>query len=171
MDLLGGGTGDDVVVGGDGEDRIDGGFGDDMLSGGDDGDLIAGGAGNDTIAGGAGADTLLFHQDDVGVGEKAIDVIAGWDASDVIALCATPGGEPFTVTGVSIGFYDNYANLETDVAIGLSNDQYIILLDVATDGDGNPVDWVAGTVDPEAANADNFVRPAAEDCAIDIDIL
>jgi hypothetical protein len=57
------------------------------------------------------------------------------------------------------------------VAIGFSNDQYIILLDVAVDGAGNPLDWVADTVDPEAANADNFVRPAAEDCAIDIDIL
>jgi len=143
--------------------RKDGDGGNDTLFGAGSKDVLVGGSRDDVVDGGDGNDRI-----DGGRGD---DVITGWGASDVIALCATPGGEPFRVTAVSFGFYDNFANLETDVAIGLSSDQFIILLDVPADSDGNPLDWIATVIHAEAANADNFIRPSAENCAIDVDIL
>jgi hypothetical protein len=46
--------------------------------------------------------------------------------------------------------------------IGLTNGQIIILLDAGASGD-----WVADDIDPEAANADNFIRDCPEiDCDV-----
>ena len=68
----------------------------------------------------------------------------------------------FTVEKVELGFFDNFANLTRDVRIGLSNGQFIVLLDVGDTGD-----WVADDVDPEnnQPHLDDFIRAAS--CPID----
>jgi hypothetical protein len=174
-DTMLGGDGADAIAGDDGDDRLDGGKGTDGVDGGDGDDLIAGGGGNDTLRGGFGSDGFLFRQDEV-QGATDIDVIVDWDVGedeegeeeefdeDVIILCGQI--DPFfTVEKVELGFFDNFANLIRDVRIGLSNGQFILLLDVGDSGD-----FVADDVDPEnnPEHLDDFYRPRSEEeCEID----
>jgi len=108
------------------------------------------------LTGGAGSDTFAFRQDEI-QGNLDYDVITDWDSYDSnekILLCGQI--DPFfTVAKVEIGYYDGFANLDKDVRIGLSNGQFILLLDVGDEGD-----WVATHTDAEEANADNFIRAA-----------
>ena len=64
-------------------------------------------------------------------------------SNDKILLCGQIAPF-FTVEKVELGFFDNFANLTRDVRIGLSNGQFIVLLDVGDSGD-----WEADDVDPE----------------------
>jgi Ca2+-binding RTX toxin-like protein len=173
-DVMSGGTENDTMLGGDGtdevngdggDDRLDGNMGRDTVDGGAGNDLVAGGGSDDTLAGGTGADTFLFRQDDVG-SPPDTDVILDWDADDVIALCGQAAGF-FSVQKIEIGFFDGFDNLVKDVVIGLSNGQFILIVDAGDSGD-----WVADDVDPEAANAGNFIRfaPGAEECKIECDV-
>jgi hypothetical protein len=159
-DTMLGGDGADTVLGQQGNDQLDGGDGSDVVDGGDGNDLLTGGSGNDTLTGGAGADTFAFRQDEV-QGATDFDTITDWDSSDKILLCGQI--DPFfTVEKVEVGIYDNFANLDLDVRIGLSNGQFIVLLDAG-------FDWVANDTDQaEEVNADNFVRAA--ECPIDCDV-
>jgi Ca2+-binding RTX toxin-like protein len=165
-DTMVGGDGADTLVGEDGQDQLDGGKGLDVVDAGAGNDLLTGGAGNDTLTGGDGSDTFAFRQDEV-QGSTDYDVITDWnpfDSNEKILLCGQI--DPFfTVEKVEIGIFDNFANLDRDVRIGLSNGQFILLLDVGDSGD-----WAADDVDPEhnATNADNFARAA--DCPIDCDV-
>ncbi|MGF1639385.1 MAG: calcium-binding protein, partial [Rhodospirillales bacterium] len=111
-------------------------------------------------------DVFLFRQDDVR-GGTAHDVIVDWDECDVIALCGQIAPF-FRVEKVEIGIFDNHANLVHDVRIGLSNGQFITLLDAGDSGD-----WEADDIDPEnnPVNRDNFVRWTPEQCAIDCEVL
>ena len=112
-------------------------------------------------------DVFLFRQDDVARGDTDFDVIVDWDECDVIGLCGQ--ADPyFTVAKVEIGIYDHYANLTRDVRIGLSNGQFITILDAGDSGD-----WAADHDDPEnnPVNRDNFVRLSPEECAIDGDVV
>jgi Ca2+-binding RTX toxin-like protein len=164
FDIMFGGFGKDTMLGGDGidfmsgdfdDDVMDGGAGIDVLLGGTGNDLMTGGKGNDALSGGAGSDTFVFRQDEV-QGNTDSDTITDWDADDKILLCGQI--DPFfTVEKVEIGIFDGFANLDNDVRIGLSNGQFILLLDVGDSGE-----WVADDTDQaEAVNADNFVRAAA----------
>jgi Ca2+-binding RTX toxin-like protein len=115
---------------------------------------------------GCAPDTFLFRQDEV-QGTTDTDVIVDWDECDVIGLCGQI--DPFfTVEKVEIGIFDNFANTTRDVRVGLSNGQFITILDAGDSGD-----WEADDVDPEnnAVNADNFVRLSPEECAIDGDVV
>jgi hypothetical protein len=165
-DTMLGGDGADTLVGESGDDELDGGKGTDVLDGGDGNDLLAGGGGNDTLTGGAGSDTFAFRQDEV-QGATDFDIITDWnsfDSNEKILLCGQI--DPFfTVEKVEIGFFDNFANLVNDVRIGLSNGQFILLLDVGDEGD-----WEADDVDPEqnATNADNFARAASCDIVVEV---
>jgi Ca2+-binding RTX toxin-like protein len=162
-DTMLGGDGADTMYGQGGRDQMDGGAGGDVMDGGIGNDLMTGGSGNDTLTGGGGSDTFAFRQGEV-QGNTDLDVITDWnpfDSNEKILLCGQI--DPFfTVAKVEIGIFDNFANLDTDVRIGLSNGQFILLLDVGGSGD-----WAADDVDPEhnATNADNFARAA--DCPID----
>jgi Ca2+-binding RTX toxin-like protein len=143
-----------------GNDQMDGGKGLDTLDGGTGDDLIAGGGGNDTLTGGTGIDTFVFRQDEI-QGNTDTDVITDWQSGEKILLCGQI--DPFfSVEKVEVGIFDNFANLDLDVRIGLSNGQFILLLDAADQG------WTANDVDPETANADNFLRAA--DCPIDCEV-
>jgi hypothetical protein len=161
-----GGCDADELYGEDNDDQLDGGKGLDTLDGGTGNDLLAGGGGNDTLTGGDGSDTFAFRQDEI-QGNTDMDVITDWnpfDANEKILLCGQI--DPFfTVAKIEIGFFDNFANLDHDVRIGLSNGQFILLLDVGDSGD-----WAADDVDPEhnATNADNFIRAAECDITVDV---
>jgi hypothetical protein len=163
-DTMLGGDGADSLLGESGQDQLDGGDGCDTLDGGTGNDLLAGGGGNDTLTGGDGSDTFVFRQDEI-QGNTDMDVITDWnpyDSNEKILLCGQI--DPFfTVAKVEIGFYDNFANLVSDVRIGLSNGQFILLLDVGDSGD-----WTAAHENAEELNSDNFVRAA--ECPIDCDV-
>jgi hypothetical protein len=175
-DTMNGGDGSDEMYGQGGNDQMDGGNGLDTLDGGTGDDLIAGGGGNDTLTGGTGIDTFVFRQDEV-QGNTDFDTITDWQTGEKILLCGQI--DPFfTVEKVEIGIFDNFANLDADVRIGLSNGQFILLLDVEPVIHVDPNDpespivsaggWVANDVDPEAANADNFIRAA--ECPIEVTV-
>lgn len=134
-DYMEGGVHNDNMVGGDGADTLLG------QQGNDGNDLLTGGSGDDTLTGGAGSDTFAFRQGEVD-GATDFDVIKDWnpyDSNEKILLCEQIAPF-FTVEKVEIGIYDNFANLVRDVRIGLSNGQFIVLLDVGDSGD-----WVATT--------------------------
>jgi len=168
-DTMLGDDGSDILVGEGGDDQLDGGDGLDALDAGAGNDLLTGGKGNDDLTGGAGSDTFAFRQDEV-QGNTDLDIITDWnpfDSNEKILLCGQI--DPFfTVEKIEIGIYDNFANLTRDVRIGLSNGQFILLLDVGDSGD-----FVADDVDPEnnAAHADDFIRAASceIDCTVDCD--
>ena len=78
-----------TLTGGPGNDTLIGGPGNDTLTGGAGNDTLIGGAGKDTMDGGSGADVYKFNSlSDSGNTVALADVIAGWDASDVIDLSA-----------------------------------------------------------------------------------
>jgi Ca2+-binding RTX toxin-like protein len=162
-DTMLGGDGADTMNGQGGNDQMDGGDGVDVVNAGTGNDLLTGGSNNDTLTGGAGADTFAFRQLEV-QGNTDFDTITDWDSSDKILLCGQINPF-FTVEKVEIGIFDNFANLTRDVRIGLSNGQFIVLLDAGDTGD-----WEADDVDPEnnPAHADDFVRAAK--CEIDCDV-
>jgi Ca2+-binding RTX toxin-like protein len=160
-DTMLGGDGADTMNGQGGNDQMDGGNGKDVMNGGTGDDLMTGGSGDDTLTGGTGADTFAFRQLEVD-GATDTDVITDWDPDDKILLCGQIAPF-FTVEKVEIGIFDGFANLTNDVRIGLSNGQFILLLDAGDSGD-----WTATHTDAEAANADNFLRVAS--CPIDCEV-
>ncbi len=66
IEVLTGGSGNDVLGGSASNDTLDGSIGNDTLFGGDANDLLLGGAGADTIFGGAGIDTARYFNDATG---------------------------------------------------------------------------------------------------------
>jgi VCBS repeat-containing protein len=69
LDILSGGSGDDLINAGAGADRVTGGSGhdtlngeagDDHLDGGSGNDVLDGGSGSDEVSGGSGSDTLIY---------------------------------------------------------------------------------------------------------------
>jgi hypothetical protein len=158
-DTMTGGDGTDTMYGQGGNDQMDGGKGSDVMDGGSGADLIAGGGLDDTLTGGDGIDTFVFRQDEV-QGPYDYDVITDWQSGEKILLCGQI--DPFFgVAKVEVDIFDNYANEIKDVKIGLTNGQFITLLDA---GDY----WIANDVNPEEANADNFLRAA--ECPIDCEV-
>lgn len=94
-DAIWGGAGNDYIEGGQGVDLITGGYGDDIiLDEGDEGDFIKGDDGNDVIAssngldilmGGAGKDVIFAGKDDTEVfGGEGDDFILGGDGVDFL---------------------------------------------------------------------------------------
>jgi Ca2+-binding RTX toxin-like protein len=138
---------------------------DEILGKGGGDDVVAGGGSDDTLSGGAGADTFLFRQDNVG-SPPDTDVVLDWDADDAIVVCGRAAGF-FSVRKIEIGVFDDLHNLVKDVVIGLSNGQFIRIVDAGDSGDR-----VADDIDPEAASAGNFIRfgPDGEECRITCDI-
>lgn len=92
-----GGSGDDVLIGNAASNVLTGGAGDDVLMGRDGDDILIGGLGNDVF---------VIEQDDSGTGANgfAVDVIADWNAGDMIDLSAidanlnVDGDQAFTMT-------------------------------------------------------------------------
>lgn len=106
-DALTGGLKADTLTGGAGGDVLRGGEGNDRLLGGEGNDRLFGGAGKDTLQGDAGADSFFFSAlGDLGLG-AARDVIAGWNAGDVIDLrfidanAAAAGDQAFAFRGTA----------------------------------------------------------------------
>lgn len=85
--LVSGGSGADRLIGGGGGEDLDGGKGVDRIKGMDGDDTITGGQSRDNLNGGRGDDLFVY----AGVSDSTptdMDVIAGWDAGDVIDLSA-----------------------------------------------------------------------------------
>ena len=90
-DVISGGGGSDQIKGGADADRLDGGAGRDRISGGGGDDQILDGRGRDKLSGGDGADLFVIAKD------RQTDVIADWQAGEVIGL---------TAFGDDLGFAD-----------------------------------------------------------------
>ncbi len=104
--MLGGTSGNDVLIGGAGRDSIIGANGHDSLVGNGGDDILIGGNGIDTLVGGAGKDTFVYgHHSTANNG----DVIADFANGDVIDLSgmdaniwpAAPGNQDFAFIGAN----------------------------------------------------------------------
>jgi Ca2+-binding RTX toxin-like protein len=106
-DWLVGGAGNDTLNGGLGNDSLDGGLGADSLLGGLGSDTLVGGIGKDTLSGSTGADVFVFRAVAESPANLSRDVIADWDAADIIDLSAIDantglaGLQRFTYRGVT----------------------------------------------------------------------
>jgi Ca2+-binding RTX toxin-like protein len=107
-DIILSGIGDDTLYGDEGNDRLDGGAGDDSIFGGAGDDIITSGGGNDTLQGGAGNDVITEGHSllplDLGnliLGGDGKDFIA---MSDDISLIFGGQGDDFILSGIPLKF-------------------------------------------------------------------
>ncbi len=133
-DLLNGGMGRDRLLGDIGNDTLNGGSGNDALNGGDGADRLVGGLGRDTLTGGAGNDIFKYtalaeisnqNTHSYSTPDNA-DRISDMTAGDRIDLSAIPD-----LSFVGIG--NDFSGTENEIRI--TNDHYITILDVDTNGD------------------------------------
>src|SRR5262245_20781285 len=107
-DIILSGAGDDTLYGDAGNDRLDGGAGDDNVFGGTGDDIIFSGGGNDVIRGEAGNDVIIESHSmpprearTIHLGGDGKDFIA---MSDDISLIFGGQGDDFIVSGMNVKF-------------------------------------------------------------------
>ncbi|TXN81506.1 cadherin-like domain-containing protein [Methylobacterium sp. WL8] len=112
-DVLSGSSGGDTLLGGMGQDRISGGAGDDRLDGGSGADTLLDGTGSDVVLGGAGDDVITASSD----GEA--DSFDGGEGQDTLDLSAAHSGVTVDlILGTSVGVetgQDHVAGVEAVV--------------------------------------------------------
>ncbi|PZR95048.1 MAG: hypothetical protein DI537_06055 [Stutzerimonas stutzeri] len=138
IEIVIGGSGNDIISGDDLANTLDGGAGDDRLNGGAGDDLIRGGLGNDVIDGGAGFDTLDLS---AATGPISVDISRG------------------LASGAAIGS-DSFRNIEK-LLLGAGND-------VVTGGNGDDAfDGGAGNDTLKGGAGDDALAGADGDDLLD----
>lgn len=167
-DVMGGGTGDDILFGQGGADTLNGNGGDDLLYGGNGADTLNGGADNDTLVGGAGADrlnggagddTVIWGVGD-GNGATARDAVnGGLGGTDTYVVNGDNTVEAYSVFAaadwLALGGTRSLLNANSDIVItrgGTGNGNVIAELDeieeiiINTAGGADTVDIVGNFV-------------------------
>ncbi|HLO51809.1 MAG TPA: calcium-binding protein [Kamptonema sp.] len=86
-DVIGGGSGNDILFGGKDSDRLDGNDNNDVVRGDSGDDFVFGGPGNDLLRGGQGNDRLNGDGgNDFLVGDRGIDLLTGGEGADTFVF-------------------------------------------------------------------------------------